>query len=65
VVTRNRPEDEGKCDDTDRDKNHDPDCSANEKFAHIGLANAKCAKWCSLGLHEENKDGVKFVLMRN
>jgi hypothetical protein len=62
-VSRNRPEEQRQSGDKHRDQDTNPDGATHQEFLDVRLANAESAERGCLGLAEENKDGVKFVLV--
>jgi len=45
------------------DKYSDPDGTTHEEFLDVGFADGQCSERSGLRLAEENKDGIKFVLV--
>ena len=63
-VSRHGPEEECQGGDARSDEHADPDRTSEKEFLDVGFAYAQRAEGRRLGLSEEDKNGIKLVLMR-
>lgn len=62
-MPRDGPKEKGQGCDAGSDQEADPNSSSYEELLDVRFSDREGAEWSRLGLPEENKDGVKFILM--